>query len=54
MTTTPESNRLHRLWTAVIDASAAMVAIHYAAPWSESANRCGDDRRRNRRENCAA
>ncbi|WP_439567166.1 hypothetical protein [Sphingopyxis sp.] len=54
MTTNPETNRLHRLWTAVIDASAAMVAIHYAAPWDESASRRGEDRRRDHRENCAA
>lgn len=47
MTHTPESNRLHRLWTAVIDASAAMVAIRYAAPWSEpGAPRGVEDKRR--------
>ena len=46
MTTTTESNRLHRLWTAVIDASAAMVAIHYAAPWNaQGASREADDKR---------
>ncbi|MDR6833382.1 MULTISPECIES: hypothetical protein [unclassified Sphingopyxis] len=45
MTHTTESNRLHRLWTAVIDASAAMVAIRYAAPWSEpGASRGADDK----------
>ncbi len=54
MTPTPESKRLHRLWTAVIDASAAMVAIHYAAPWAASANRRGGDLDRNHRDNCAA
>ena len=54
MTHTPESNRLHRLWTAMIDASAAMVAIHYAAPWDESANRRADYRRRDQRDNCTA
>lgn len=47
MTTNPETNRAHRLWTAVIDASAAMVAIHYAAPWSgPRASRSADDKRR--------
>lgn len=46
MTHTPETNRLHRLWTAVIDASAAMVAIRYAAPWSPSAPRGAEDKRR--------
>lgn len=44
MTHAPETNRLHRLWTAVIEASAAMVAIHYAAPWGEqSASRSVDN-----------
>jgi hypothetical protein len=44
---TPETNRLNRLWTALIEASAAMVAIHYAAPWSEQrASPGGDDKRR--------
>jgi hypothetical protein len=45
MTHTTETNRLSRLWTAVIEASAAMVAIHYAAPWSEqrAARRADDD-----------
>lgn len=37
MTHLPESSRLIRLWTAVIEASAAAVAIHYAAPWRGSA-----------------
>ncbi len=46
MTHTSQSNRFHRLWTAVIDASAAMVAIHYAAPWSaQGASREADDKR---------
>ncbi|WP_168454789.1 hypothetical protein [Sphingopyxis microcysteis] len=35
MTIIPDSNRFHRVWSAVIEASSAMVAIHYAAPWSE-------------------
>jgi hypothetical protein len=47
MTRTPQSNRFHRLWTAVIDASATMVAIRYAAPWSEQyPSRGADDKRR--------
>ena len=45
MTYAPHSNRFHRLWTAVLDASAAMVAIHYAAPWSaQGASREAVDR----------
>jgi len=49
MTHAPETNRLNRLWTAVIEASAAMVAIHYAAPWNGPAQRreTGDERRCN-------
>lgn len=49
MTRTPETNRLNRLWTAVIEASAAMVAIHYAAPWNGAAQQrgTGDERRCN-------
>lgn len=44
MTHTTETNRLNRLWIAVIEASAAMVAIHYAAPWSgQRASRRADD-----------
>jgi hypothetical protein len=35
MTYPHDSSRLGRLWTAVIEASAAAVAIHYAAPWNE-------------------
>lgn len=34
MTHPHESSRFARLWTAVIEASAAAVAIHYAAPWN--------------------
>lgn len=33
MTPAAESNWINRLWTAVTEASAAAVAIHYAAPW---------------------
>jgi hypothetical protein len=33
----PASNRVHRIWAAVIGASAAAVAIHYDAPWERSA-----------------
>ncbi|WP_428631549.1 hypothetical protein [Sphingopyxis sp.] len=49
MTYNTETNRLHRLWTAVIEASAAMVAIRYAAPWSgqRTARRTDDDGRCN-------
>lgn len=47
MTRNTETNRINRLWTAVIEASAAMVAIHYAAPWAGSAQqRSSDDDRR--------
>jgi len=34
-TTTPASNWFHRLWAAVTETSAAAVAIHFAAPWTE-------------------
>ena len=41
---TPETNPLHRLWTAMIEASATMVAIRYAAPWSgQRASRGAED-----------
>lgn len=30
-----EARRPGRWWTAVIEASAAAVAIHYAAPWRD-------------------
>ncbi len=44
MTHTTESNRLNRLWTAMIEASAAMVAIRYAAPWNgQRTSRSTDD-----------
>ncbi|HZG33750.1 MAG TPA: hypothetical protein VEZ59_10785 [Sphingopyxis sp.] len=35
--TTPASNLFHRLWAAVTEASAAAVAIHFAAPWAGKA-----------------
>jgi hypothetical protein len=54
MIITPGSTRFPRLWRAVIEASAAMVAIHYAAPWNTSASRRADDRQRRDHENCAA
>jgi hypothetical protein len=47
MTPTTETNRLYRLWAAVTEASAAAVAIHYAAPWQALAaprRRAGTDR----------
>jgi len=47
MTHSNEPNRLHRLWAAVTEASAAAVAIHYAAPWqgpAASKRRAGTDR----------
>jgi hypothetical protein len=48
-----ESSRLGRLWTAVIEASVAAVAIHYAAPWTaRTASRC--DGGRNDGPACAA
>lgn len=32
----PETNWLSRVWAAMTEASAAAVAVHYAAPWSGS------------------
>jgi hypothetical protein len=49
-----ESNRLGRLWTAVVEASAAAVAIHYAAPWDGKAASRGDACPRDHRQACAA
>lgn len=37
MTPRNQSNRIGRLWTAVVKASAAAVAIHYTAPWDAKA-----------------
>ena len=33
MNQNPETNWLSRVWAAMTEASAAAVAIHYAAPW---------------------
>lgn len=54
MTRNPESSRLSRLWTALIEASAAAVAIHYAAPWCGPAASLGDGCRRDDGRSCAA
>lgn len=37
MTRALKSNPINRLWNIVVAASAAAVAIHYAAPWSDTA-----------------
>lgn len=37
MTQHRESNPISRLWNIVAGASAAAVAIHYAAPWKSAA-----------------
>lgn len=37
--TAPEPNWIQRLWTSVIEASAAAVAVHYRAPWEGRASR---------------
>lgn len=37
MTQLRETNAISRWWSIVIEASAAAVAIHYAAPWSDKA-----------------
>lgn len=54
MTRNPESSRLSRLWTAVIEASAAAVAIHYATPWCGPETSRDDSRRRDDGRSCAA
>ncbi|WP_275541954.1 hypothetical protein [Sphingopyxis lindanitolerans] len=36
---TPETNWLQRLWSSVIEASAAAVAVHYHAPWGRATSR---------------
>jgi hypothetical protein len=35
----PETNWLQRLWTSVVETSAAAVAAHYHAPWERKAKR---------------
>lgn len=54
MTNTPESHRLSRLWTAMIEASAAAVTAHYAAPWNAPAASRGDAHRRDDGPACSA
>ncbi|HEY0597027.1 hypothetical protein [Sphingopyxis sp.] len=49
-----ESNRFGWLWTAVIEASAAAVAIHYAAPWNGKAALRGEGVPRDDRQACGA
>ena len=41
MTQSRETNAISRWWNIVIEASAAAVAIHYAAPWSNEADSRG-------------
>lgn len=36
---TSESSWLQRFWSAVVETSAAAVAVHYRAPWNRSAAR---------------
>lgn len=52
MTQHRESNPISRLWNIVAEASAAAVAIHYAAPWKHPAT--SDATLRNDRGGCAA
>lgn len=52
MTQHRESNPISRLWNIVAEASAAAVAIHYAAPWKPAA--ASDAALRNNRGGCAA
>ncbi len=39
-----EARRPGRWWTAIVEASAAAVAIHYAAPWRDR-QRAGAERK---------
>ncbi|HEV7314467.1 hypothetical protein [Sphingopyxis sp.] len=52
MTQHRESNPISRLWNIVAGASAAAVAIHYAAPWKSAA--ASDTVLRTNRGGCAA
>ncbi|WP_374525333.1 hypothetical protein [Sphingopyxis sp.] len=35
----PESNWIQRVWSTIVDTSAAAVAVHYRAPWTPAAKR---------------